>query len=76
MAKPAKSKKELKVETRKLLEEEQREFEKAAEKSAALEEKKSEPKKETSVPFYIKNEGKELDELDFSEIYEPNYVPR
>ncbi|MBP1568910.1 MAG: hypothetical protein J6A12_00785, partial [Oscillospiraceae bacterium] len=38
--------------------------------------KKSEPKKETSVPFYIKNEEKELDELDFSEIYEPKYVPR
>ena len=97
MAKPAKSlserRKEL-IDSQDYLSREEKEklkekTEKAAEKSAALEEKelqeldvdellgkKSEPKKETSVPFYIKNEGKELDELDFSEIYEPNYVPR
>ena len=61
---------------------------KAAEKSAAFEEKelqeldvdellgkKSEPKKETSVPFYIKNEGKELDELDVSEFFEKDDLP-
>ncbi len=97
MAKPAKSlserRKEL-IDSQDYLSREEKEklkekTEKAAEKSAALEEKelqeldvdellgkKSKPKKETSVPFYIKNEEKELDELDFSEIYEPNYVPR
>ncbi len=86
--KTEKAKAEKKEETRKILEEEQKEFEKAAEKSAALEEKelreldvdellgeKNERKKETSVPFYIKNEGKELDELDFREIYEYKYDP-
>ena len=97
MAKPAKSalekRKELIDAQDHLSEKEKKklkeEAEKAAEKSAAFEEKelqeldvdellgkKSEPKKETaSVPFYIKNEEKELDELDVSEFFEKDDLP-